>query len=135
MKVRESIEVARPPDDVYATLTDPTRRGTEGAWRDVAREDGIYRAKLRVARPIDVDFDCRFELEEQADRRVLLRGVGTSPRLGFTFEGSFSVRANDGASTVVVEVDVLPAGSLAGLGQRRLREEARHLIADYIAAR
>jgi hypothetical protein len=33
-----------------------------------------------------------------------------------------------------VDVEVLPAGSLAGLGQRRVREEARRLIADFVAS-
>lgn len=135
MRLRESIEIARSPDDVYATLRDPARRDAEGAWQDVARDDGAYRAKVHLTRPIDVDFDCRFTLEEQADRRVALRGMGTSPRLGFTFEGSLSVRGDDRGSTVDVDVEVLAAGSLAGLGQRRLREEARRLIADFVGPR
>jgi carbon monoxide dehydrogenase subunit G len=132
VKLRESIDVARSADDVYATLKDPDRRGGEGAWREVARDDGAYSARLHLDGTID--FDCRFELEEQGGQRVLLRGMGTSPRLGFTFEGSLSVRGNDHSSTVDVDVEVLPAGSLAGLGQRRVREEARRLIADFVAS-
>jgi carbon monoxide dehydrogenase subunit G len=135
VKLRESIDVARSADDVYATLKDPVRRGGEGAWRELAREDGGYRAKLHLAGPIDLDVDCRFELEEQGDQRLLLRGLGTSPRLGFTFEGTLSARGNGRGSTVDVDVEVLPAGSLAGLGQRRVREEARRLIADFVASR
>lgn len=132
MRIRESIDVARPPYDVYGMLSEPERREGEGAWRELVRQDGAYRAKLHLAGPIDVDFDCRFELQEEADHRVLLRGLGTSPRLGFTFEGSLSVRGSDGTSTVDVDLEVLPAGSLAGLGQRRLREEARRLITDFV---
>jgi carbon monoxide dehydrogenase subunit G len=133
VRVRERIDVARPPDDVYAALKEPQDRGDEGAWRDLAREDGAYRAKLRVAGPVDVEFDCRFELEEEASQRILLRGVGTSPRLSFTFEGSLSIRGSNQASTVDVDVEVLPAGSFTGLGQRRIREEAHRLIADFVS--
>jgi carbon monoxide dehydrogenase subunit G len=135
VRIRESIDVERPPGDVYATLTQPERRGGEGAWRELAREDGGYRAKLHLTGPVDVEFDCRFELEEQADRRVRLHGMGTSPRLGFTFDGTLSVRGNNDGASVDADVELLSAGSLAGLGQRRLGEEVRRLIADFVAAR
>jgi carbon monoxide dehydrogenase subunit G len=78
---------------------------------------------------------CRFELEEQTGRAVGVRGMGTSPRLGFTFQGSLSVRGSGETSSVDADVEVLPAGPLAGLGQRRLREEARRLIAEFVAPR
>ena len=132
MRLRESIDVARPPDEVYAALAKPERHGVEGAWRDLAREDGVYRGKLHLPGPVDLDFDCRFELEEQKGRRVQLRGVGTSPRLGFTFQGSLSVRPSGETSTVDADIELLPAGTLAGLGQRRVREEARRLLADFV---
>jgi carbon monoxide dehydrogenase subunit G len=93
VRLRESIEVARPPDHVYATLAEPERRGDDGAWREIGRDDGAYRAKLHLPGSIDLDFDCRFDLEEQPPHAV----------------------------------------SLAGLGQRRVREQARRLIAEFVA--
>lgn len=133
MRVRETVEVGRPADDVYATLAEPECRSGEGPWRDLERDDGAYSAKLHVPGLVDIDFDCRFELEvDEGDRRVRVRGMGTSPRLGFTFEGSLSVRGDAGTSTVETDVEVLPGGALAGLGQRRIREQARRLIAEFI---
>ena len=133
MRLRESIEVARPADEVYAMLMAPEQRGGEGAWRQLARDDGGYRATLHLPGLVDLDFDCRFELEEQPGDAVLLRGMGTSPRLGFTFEGRLSVRGSGETSTVDTDIELLPAGSLAGLGQRRVREQARRLIAEFVA--
>lgn len=132
MRLRESIEVARPADEIYALLTAPEQRGGEGAWGQLARDDGGYRATLHLPGLVDLDFDCRLELEEQAGDAVLLRGMGTSPRLGFTFEGSLSVRGSGETSTVDTDIELLPAGSLAGLGQRRVREQARRLIAEFV---
>lgn len=132
MRLRETIQVERPADDVYAALAEPERRGDDGAWREIERDVGAYRAKLHLSGSIDLDFDCRFELVEQPPQAVMVRGVGTSPRLGFTFEGSLSVRGGE-TSTVDADIEVLPAGSLAGLGQRRVREQARRLIADFVA--
>ncbi len=134
MRLRENIEVARPADEVYALLTAPEQRGGEGAWRQVARDHGGYRATLHLPGLVDVDFDCRFELEQQPDNAVLLRGTGVSPRLGFTFEGSLSVRGSGETSTVDTDIELLPAGSLAGLGQRRVREQARRLIAEFVTS-
>jgi carbon monoxide dehydrogenase subunit G len=131
--VRESIEVARPAAEVYAVLMAPEGRGDEGAWRQLARDGGGYTAKLHLPGLADLDFDCRFEFEEQAGQAVAVRGMGTSPRLGFTFEGSLSVRGSGETSSVDADVEVLPAGSLAGLGQRRIRHEARRLIAGFVA--
>jgi carbon monoxide dehydrogenase subunit G len=135
VRLRESVEVARPPDEVYAVLTAPEQRETGGAWRELARDEGGYRAKLHLPGLVDLDFDCRFELEEQTGRAVVVRGMGTSSRLGFTFAGNLSVRGSGQTSTVDADVEVLPAGSLAGLGQRRVREEARRLIAEFVAPR
>ena len=71
--MRESIEVARPADDVYAALRAPEQRGDEGPWRELAHDGGAYTAKLHLPGLADVDFDCRFELEELS-------------RLGLAFE-------------------------------------------------
>jgi carbon monoxide dehydrogenase subunit G len=133
VRLRESIEIARPPDDAYAALAEPERRGDGPAWREIGRDDGAYRAKLHLSGSIDLDFDCRFELDRQPPHAVMVRGVGTSSRLGFTFEGSLSVRGSGATSTVDADIEVLPAGPLAGLGQRRVREQARRLIAEFVA--
>jgi carbon monoxide dehydrogenase subunit G len=135
VRVRESIEVARPADEVYEVLRAPERRGDEGPWRELAHDGGTYTARLHLPGLADLDFDCRFELEEQTDQAVGIRGMGTSPRLGFTFQGSLSVRGSGETSSVDADVEVLPAGSLAGLGQRRIREEARRLIAEFVTPR
>jgi carbon monoxide dehydrogenase subunit G len=133
--VRETVAVARPPSEVYAVLAQPDQRPAGGAWRELVRDEDAYRAKLyATAGPIQLDFDCRFELIERRDgESVRLRGLCISPRLGFTFEGTLAVQAEDGGSTVDVDVEVLPAGALAGLGQRRLGEQERRLVAEFVA--
>jgi carbon monoxide dehydrogenase subunit G len=138
VRLRETIEVARPAGDVYALLAEPERRPGGAAWRDLTREDDGYHATLHAAAgAIELDFDCRFELVERREgESVRLRGSGVSPRLAFTFEGLLAVAERDGGAgaTVDVDVDLRPSGTLAGLGQRRLREQARGLVADFVAA-
>ena len=63
-----------------------------------------------------------------------IRGQGVSPRLAFTIDARFTLRGLDSATEVEVELDVDAAGELAGLGQRRLGEQARRLVAAYVAA-
>lgn len=135
MRVRETVEVARPPGDVYELLAEPERRPAGGAWRDITREGDAYRGTLHAsAGAVALDFECHFEVaEEQQGERVRLRGRGLSPRLAFTVDGRISVRESDGGSAVDLDVDVLPAGTLAGLGQRRLGEQARRLVRAFVA--
>ena len=136
MRVRETIEVARRPHDVLELLADPERRPAGRAWRDVTRDGDAYRGTLHAsAGPIEIDFDCRLQVTREADgESVRLRGMGVSPRLGFMVDGRLAVREAGGGSAVDVDVDVLPAGSLAGLGQRRLGEQARRLVAEFVGA-
>jgi carbon monoxide dehydrogenase subunit G len=134
MRLRETHEVARPPGDVYGLLVEPERRPAGGAWRGVTREGDGYRGTLHASMgAIELDFDCRLQLLEQDGESVRFRGSGVSPRLAFTMDGRLTVRQSDGGSAVDVDVEVLPAGALAGLGQRRLREQARRLIAGFVA--
>jgi carbon monoxide dehydrogenase subunit G len=132
--VRETVDVARSPEEVYRSLTEPERGPAGAAWRDVVRDDDGYRATLQAtAGPIDVEFDCRFELVERSEgERVRIRGTGLSPRLAFAFDAQLSVRAAGDGSVVDLDAEVLPAGSLAGMGQRRLGEQARRLVADFV---
>ena len=136
MRVRETVEVARLAGDVYALLSEPERRPAGNAWRDVTREGDAYRGTLHAsAGAIELDFDCRLEvIEEREGESVRLRGTGLSPRLAFTVDGRLAVRESDSGSVVDIDVEVLPAGPLAGLGQRRLGEQARRLIADFVGA-
>ena len=135
MRLRETIEVARPAGDVYALLAEPERRPAGIAWRELTREGDGYRASVHAAAgAIELEFDCLFELVERREgESVRLRGVGTSPRLAFTFEGLLAVAERDGGATVDVDVDVRSSGTLAGLGQRRLREQTRRLVTDFVA--
>ena len=134
MRVRETVQVARPATEVYAVLAEPERRPTGSAWRDVTRDGDTYRGTLHAsAGAIELDFDCVLQVsEERQGESVRLRGTGVSPRLAFTVDGRLAVRESDGGSAVDVDVEVLPAGTLAGLGQRRLGEQARRLIADFV---
>ena len=136
MRVRETVEVARPPRDVFDLLSEPERRPAGRAWRQLTREGDGYRGTLRAsAGPIEVDFDCRLEVTREAEGQSLrVRGTGVSPRLGFSVDGRVAVRERGDGSAVDVDVEVLPAGPLAGLGQRRLGEQARRLIADFVGA-
>jgi carbon monoxide dehydrogenase subunit G len=135
VRVRETVEVARPPNDVRELLVDPQRRPDGQAWSDIVRDGDGYRGTLHAsAGAIALDFDCRFQVtEEQQGERVRLRGTGLSPRLAFTVDGHVGVReSGGGGSTVDIDVEVLPAGTLAGLGQRRLAEQARRLITAFV---
>jgi len=135
MRVRETIQVPRPAPEVYGLLAEPERRPPGTAWSEVVRDGDAYRGTLHAsAGAVRLDFDCRFELVDRREgESVRLRGMGVSQRLGFTFDGRLAVKESDGGSAVEVDVDVLPGGALAGLGQRRLREQARRLVADFVA--
>ena len=136
MRVRETVEVARAPSEVFALLSEPERRPAGRAWRDLTRDGDGCRGILRAsAGPIEIDFDCRLEVRREADgQSVHLRGIGVSPRLGFAVDGLIAVRESGGGSAVDVDVDVLAGGALAGMGQRDLGDQARRLIADFVGA-
>jgi carbon monoxide dehydrogenase subunit G len=133
MKVIETVRVVKPPGDAYALLTHPEHRASGEGWRAIERSDDGYEATLDVtAGATTVTFDCRFTvLETRPGSRARVRGMGVSPRAGFTFTGEFEVQAADGGSTVDVEADVALSGPLAGLGQRVLHQRARRLLAAY----
>ena len=136
MRVTETVHVPRPADEVYAALAAPERRGAGAGWSAVTRSDGAYTGTLQAAMgPIRIEFDCRFELAEEAPGESLrLRGTGTSPRMGFAFDARLAVRGgSNGGSAVDVDADVSVSGPLAGMGQRRLGEQARRLLAAYVA--
>lgn len=136
MQVHETIEATRPPAEVYATLAQPERRADASGWSGLSRSGDRYTGVLHAsAGAIAVDFDCRFEVvEAEPEERVRLRGVGSSPRVGFTFDVVLAVDAADGGSRVVVDGEVDVSGTLAGLGQRRLGEQARRLLTAYVEA-
>jgi carbon monoxide dehydrogenase subunit G len=136
MQVRQTVEAARPPAEVYARLAQPEQRGADAGWSGVSRSGDECQGVLHAAAgPIAIDFDCRFQLVEiEPDKAVRLRGIGTSPRLGFTFDVRLGVEATDAGSRVAVDGDVAVSGPLAGLGQRRLTEQARRVLTAYINA-
>jgi carbon monoxide dehydrogenase subunit G len=133
MKVTETVRVAKSPEETYALLTQPERRGGGEGWRAVERSDDGYAATLDVtAGATMVTFDCRFTLHEtQPGSRIRVQGIGVSPRAGFTFVGDFEVQRSDGASSVDVEADVTFSGPLAGLGQRVLHQRLHRFLAAY----
>ena len=134
MRLSERVEVARSPDDVLALLREPERSPSGQGWSELRRADCGYRARLESrAGPIMVSFDCRFSVVETAPgERVRVQGMGVSPRLGFTFDAEFAVRGSDGRSRVEVEAQVCPSGTLAGLGQRELGQQARRLLVSFL---
>ena len=134
MRIQETIQLGRAPDDVYTGFTTPGSGPPESAWRDVSREGDTYRGMVRAsAGAIELDFDCRFDVvEEHESRSIRLHGIGVSPRLAFTLDGRLAVRESESGSAVEVDVEVLPSGTVAGLGQRRLGEQVRRLVADFI---
>ena len=136
IRVRETIATARPPEEVYALLAHPERRDEHESWSGLARSGDAYNGVLHVAAgPITVDLDCRFEVaESEGENAVRLRGTGTSPRVAFTFEAQLAVEAADAGSRVAVDGNVAVSGPLAGLGQRRLAEQARRLLTAYVSA-
>jgi carbon monoxide dehydrogenase subunit G len=136
MRIRETMAAGRPPAEIYAALAEPDRRGDAAGWSSLSRSGNEYTGVLHAsAGAIALDFDCRFEVvETDPEERVRLRGVGTSPRLGFTFDALLEVQAADAGSRVAVDADIAVSGALAGLGQRRLAEQARKLLAAYIEA-
>ena len=136
MHVREAVEVARAPHDVFMALSEPEWKAERVGWRSLERSNGAYAGVLHAAAgPISVDFDCRFEVvESEPDERLRIRGQGVSPRMGFTVDARFVVRGGNGQTTVELDADVDVAGELAGLGQRRIGEQARRLLAAYVAS-
>jgi carbon monoxide dehydrogenase subunit G len=133
MKVTETVRVAKTPEETYALLTQPERRGGGEGWRVVERSDDGFAATLDVtAGATVVTFDCRFTLHEtQPGSRIRVQGMGVSPRAGFTFVSDFEVQGSDGASTVDVKADVAFSGPLAGLGQRVLHQRAHRFLTAY----
>jgi CO/xanthine dehydrogenase Mo-binding subunit/carbon monoxide dehydrogenase subunit G len=137
IRVHETLRVTRPAEEVYAALTEPELLGAGGGWRDFVRTEGGYEGVLHAdAGPIGVDFDCRFRVAQAApNERVRIEGVGNSAHIGFTVDARFAIRGADGSATVELDADVAVSGPLAGLGQRRLAEQARRLLAAYVQAR
>jgi carbon monoxide dehydrogenase subunit G len=129
MKLRETVALSRPREEVYAWLLSPDRGDGDG-WSDLERSAEGYTATLHArSGPTTVDFDCRFEIEElEPGRRLRLRGVGVSPRMGFTAAADFVL----GDADIRIEADVAVSGTLAGLGQRELSHQARRLLAAYV---
>ena len=129
MKVRETLALPRPREEVYDSLLNPDRRDGEG-WSDLQRGAGGYTATLHArAGRIAIDFDCRFEIDEvEPGTRLRIRGIGVAARMGFTTTADFVV----GDSDVRIEADVAVSGTLAGLGQRELSHQARRLLAAYV---
>ena len=136
MYVSETVQVARAPHDVFTALAEPEWQSERVGWRSLERSNGAYAGVLQAtAGPIAIDFDCRFEVvEAEPDERLRIRGQGVSPRMGFTVDARFHVRGGDGTTTVELDADIEVAGALAGLGQRRIGEQARRLLASYISA-
>ena len=132
MKLVESFAVERPPAEVLERLAAPERPAREGLWGAVEPLDGGYRASLRAgAGAVEIDLDCRFTVERRGEE-VRVAGDAVSPRLAVVFDARFSVRPAAGGSAVAVEADLAVSGPLAGLGQRRVGEQARRLLAAYV---
>jgi carbon monoxide dehydrogenase subunit G len=129
MRVRETVALPRPRQEVYDSLLNPDRRDGDG-WSHLERGADGYTATLHAhSGPTAIDFDCRFQVEElEPGTRLRIRGMGIAPRMGFTTTADFVV----GDSDVRVEADVAVSGTLAGLGQRELSHQARRLLAAYV---
>ena len=134
MHVQETIHAERPPHDVFAALAEPDAE--RGGWSTLERSETGYTGVLETsAGPIKLEFQCRFEVvDAEPDQHLRIRGQGVSPRLAFTVDARFTLRGSDSTTQVDVEADVDAAGELAGLGQRRLGEQARRLLTAYVAA-
>jgi carbon monoxide dehydrogenase subunit G len=129
MKVRETVALRRPREEVYRALVHPDRREGDG-WSALGPDGDGYAATLHAhSGPMAVDFDCRFRVAElEPGNRVRLQGVGVAPRMGFTARADLVL----GESDVRIDADVAVSGTLAGLGQRELAHQARRLLASYI---
>jgi carbon monoxide dehydrogenase subunit G len=135
MHVQETIHADRPPHDVFTALAEPESQAERGGWSSLEQSETGYTGVLQTrAGPIELEFECRFEvLDAEPDQHVRIRGQGISPRLAFNIDARFTLRGSDSATEVEVEADVKAAGELAGLGQRRLGEQARRLLTAYVA--
>ena len=129
MKVRETVALRRPREEVYRALVHPDRREGDG-WSALGPDGDGYTATLHAQSGlVAVDFDCRFRVEElEPGSRVLIQGVGVAPRMGFTARAELVL----GESDVRIDADVAVSGTLAGLGQRELGHQARRLLASYV---
>ena len=130
MRCRELVQVSGAGAAKAASATDLERVRPAG-WSDLRRSNGGYAGTLRAsAGPIAIDFDCRLELGDEAGA-LRVRGFGVAPGMGFTVDGRF---APAGADALEIDADVLVSGTLAGLGQRSLDEQARRILRAFAAA-
>jgi carbon monoxide dehydrogenase subunit G len=114
-----------------AVVAADLERVRPAGWTDLRRSNGGYEGRLRAsAGPISIDFDCRLEVVDEAGA-LRVRGLGVAPGMGFTVDARV---ASAGTDAFAIDADVLVSGALAGLGQRRLHEQARRIVRTFAAA-
>lgn len=134
IEVEVSIDVARPPDEVFAFWSDWTNnpRWQSGMERCTwtseppLRVGSTYDQEARfLARPIRSSFEV---VEYEADRRVRIRTTQSTVPLDITRE---VVPRSDGGTTLHATIRGAPSGLLGLLEPLTRRMVERNVRADY----
>jgi carbon monoxide dehydrogenase subunit G len=137
MRVSETIEIPRPPAEVFERMLRPVA-GPGPGWEGVAKgaEANSYTAIAHVrSGPVRIDLDCAFRVHERVPgSAVSIEGQASSPKLGSTYDITLTVRPEGAGSAVDVDGRVDVSGTLAGLGQRYARHELRRVVAQFLGA-
>ena len=137
MRISETIEVPRPPAEVFERMVHPAA-GPGAGWAGVAKgaEANSYTAIAHVrSGAVRIDLDCAFRVYERVPGSAVdIAGQASSPKLGSTYDVTLTVRPEGTGSAVDVEGRVDVSGTLAGLGQRYARHELRRMLAGFLGA-
>jgi carbon monoxide dehydrogenase subunit G len=137
MRISETIEIPRPPAEVFERMAHPaTGPGPGWARVEKAAEANSYTAVAQVrSGPVRIDLDCAFRVDERVPgSAVNIAGQASSPKLGSTYDVTLTVRPEGAGSAVDVDGRVDVSGTLAGLGQRYARHELRRVVARFLGA-
>jgi carbon monoxide dehydrogenase subunit G len=137
VKFAHSIEIAAPPERVYAFLLDvPGVAGCLPGASDVRRRDGDrYGGGLAVSvGPIRIalEGEVRIESRDDATRTMTLRATGDDRRAG-GIRALIAMHAqHSGAGTrLLLDSDVQILGRLGDLGRPIMKRKADQLIVEF----
>jgi carbon monoxide dehydrogenase subunit G len=135
MRITETIEIPRPPAEVFERMLRPVA-GPGPGWAGVAKgaEADSYTAIAHVrSGPVRIDLDCAFRVYERVPGSAVdIAGQASSPKLGSTYDVRLTVRPEGAGSAVDVDGRVDVSGTLAGFGQRYARHELRRVLAQFL---
>jgi uncharacterized protein YndB with AHSA1/START domain len=131
IRIEFTVEIARPPEDVFATLTD---LGRVPDWQESAvesRSDGPLRQGAHVKerrRIMGREFETELEVTAYEPPRLLTLKALKAP-VPFTVEHELS--ANGGGTSLRVKAEGRPSGKLRFAGPMVKRQAEQELRGDF----